>query len=217
MSPDDARAALRDGQDAFRQGNLDKAANLLTAASACLPAGEFPWMVLAQVQIKQEQFLQAGASLEKILAISPRDLRALLLRAWALEKHGDDRAAASFYMAALNQAQADGNPPRDLIGLLEHATRYASEVNGRFEGHLRCALEGDLSPTMQEAVELLTGQRELYFQQPSVFYYPGLAQRRFFESDEFPWLRQMLARVPEMKAELDAVMAEDGAGFAPYV
>ena len=217
MTPEDARAALREGSAALRQGDIMRAAQLIEGARGNLPEAEFPWQTLAELQIKQGRLREAGQSLDKILAGSPRDVKALLLRGYVLEKMGDDRAAASFYMAARNQAQANGNVPRELVGMLEHAARFASEVNARFEGHLRAALGTDLSPTMREAVGLLTGERELYLQQPSVFYYPGLAQRRFFEVEGFPWLQDMLTLVPDMQAELAAVMANGADGFAPYV
>jgi aspartyl/asparaginyl beta-hydroxylase (cupin superfamily) len=49
-----------------------------------------------------------------------------------------------------------------------------------------------------------------------MFYFPGLAQRAFFEREEFDWLPAIEAAVPAMRAELDALIAADD-GFAPYV
>mgnify|MGYP000464571905 CR=1 FL=1 len=72
-------------------------------------------------------------------------------------------------------------------------------------------------PLLDEAVELLTGKRELYLQEPSVFYYPGLPQKRFYDPAGFPWLEPMLALVPQMQDELAAVLASGAEGFAPYV
>ena len=105
---------------------------------------------------------------------------------------------------------------------MAHAHRYQQQTDGEFSAYpseklgLSEKLGSDLSPAMTEAFELLTGQRQLYFQQPAVFYYPGLAQRRFFEAEEFPWLADMLALLPAMQAELAAVMAGGAAGFDPY-
>ena len=70
---------------------------------------------------------------------------------------------------------------------------------------------------MQQAIDLLTGKRQLYLQEPSVFYYPGLPQKQFYDPAEFPWLQPMLALVPEMQAELAAVLGQGAEGFAPYV
>ena len=70
---------------------------------------------------------------------------------------------------------------------------------------------------MTEALELLTGRRQLFLQEPSVFYYPGLPQMRFYDPADFPWLEQMLALLPEMQAELHSILSEGANGFAPYV
>lgn len=217
MTPEDARAALREGTTALRQGDLERASDLLEAARGNVPDVEFPWQTLAELQIKQGRLVEAGESLERILTTTPGDLRALLLRGYALEKQGEDRAAASFYLTARAHAAAAGTPPRELLGMLEHGARFAAEAHRRFERHLRQSLGEALSSAMQEAIGLLTGEREIYPQQPSVFYYPGLAPRRFFEPEEFPWLEDMLALLPAMQAELAAIMAEGTDGFAPYV
>jgi aspartyl/asparaginyl beta-hydroxylase (cupin superfamily) len=70
---------------------------------------------------------------------------------------------------------------------------------------------------MAELVGLLRGERQIDLQQPSVLYYPGLAQKRFFAPEDFPWLRPMLALLPAMQDELAAVCADGAAGFSPYV
>lgn len=217
MTESDPQTAIRNGLAALGRRETGEAAQLLRSAIGRVPDGDFPWIALANCELMLERFGAAAGALERILHSAPRDLRALLLSGWAHEKQGNDRAATSFYSAARNQAQAMGGAPADLAALLEHGVRFCAGANKGFEAHLRGALSGALSPTMTEAVELLTGERELYLQQPSVFYYPGLAHRRFFEVEEFPWLEPMLALVPEMQRELAAVMEEGGAGFAPYV
>jgi aspartyl/asparaginyl beta-hydroxylase (cupin superfamily) len=63
---------------------------------------------------------------------------------------------------------------------------------------------------------LLLGKKQLYLQQPSSFYFPGLPQRQYYERGEFDWLPQVEAAVPAMRDELLAVLA-DVKDFAPYV
>jgi aspartyl/asparaginyl beta-hydroxylase (cupin superfamily) len=69
---------------------------------------------------------------------------------------------------------------------------------------------------VQHAIDLLTGKREIFLQQPSAFYFPGLPQIEFYERETFDWLPALEAAAPAMRSELEAVMAEDG-DFAPYV
>ncbi|PCD04033.1 hypothetical protein COC42_06910 [Sphingomonas spermidinifaciens] len=71
-------------------------------------------------------------------------------------------------------------------------------------------------PRVGEAIELLLGRRELHLQQPSMFYYPGLAQRAFFERAEFDWVPAVEAAIAAIRDELAALLAGDEA-FAPYV
>jgi aspartyl/asparaginyl beta-hydroxylase (cupin superfamily) len=107
--------------------------------------------------------------------------------------------------------------PQNLASLLDHGERYCAHASAGFAAQLEKATSGPLSDAMVEAVGLLRGEREIDLQRPSVLYYPGLAQRRFFDPAEFPWLPALLARLPAMQAEWAAVAAEGAAGFSPYV
>ena len=59
------------------------------------------------------------------------------------------------------------------------------------------------------------GRAELFLQQPTMFYYPGLAQRPFFERSEFAWIAAFEAEAAAMRDELLALRQEPI--FAPYV
>ena len=63
---------------------------------------------------------------------------------------------------------------------------------------------------------MLKGAREIFPQQPSVFYYPYLAQRQFFERAEFEWTAEIEAATPAIREELLALIETD-AEFRPYV
>lgn len=211
------RAAIAAGMQALAARDMARAAALLREAAETAPAGDMPWVALANAELALGRNDAAEAALERQLDLAPREVGALLLKAWLREQAGDARAASTFYRTALNQAAADGAVPPALTALHAHAVQYLGEANAGFENYLLDIVGKDLSPTMTEAVELLTGKRELYLQEPSVFYYPGLPQKRFYDPAEFPWLEPMLAFLPQMQAELAAVLAAGGEGFAPYV
>lgn len=182
-----------------------------------VPADEFPWAALANAEIMSGDHTRAAEILDRQLAFAPRDIPALLQRGWLHERDGRTRAAASFYQAARNQAAATGGVPPALEPLLAHAARFGEAASRQFAEQLAEATAGPLSSAMTEMVGLLRGEREIDLQQPSVLYYPGLAQRRFFDPSEFPWLKPMLALLPAMQAELAAGLASGGVGFSPYV
>lgn len=213
----DFRAAIRDGMAALAARDMPRAAALLREAANVAPAAEVPWPALAHAELALGQNDAAEAALDRQLVLAPRDVGALLHKGLLREQAGDARAASSFYQAARNQIAVDGTVPPALAALHAHASQFIGAASGEFTAHLLDSVGKDLSPVMAEAVDLLTGRRQLYLQEPSVFYYPGLPQRRFYDPAEFPWLAAMLDRLPAMQAELAAVQAAGGEGFAPYV
>jgi hypothetical protein len=216
MMSNDYRAAIREGLAALAARDMARAAELLRAAAQVAPATEFPWPALANAELALKHNDAAEAALDRQLELLPRDVGALLHKGWLREQAGDARAASSFYQTALNQVAVNGPVPGALAALHGHAGRFITASGSEFSAHLRDSLGTDLSPTMREAFELLTGARQLYLQQPGVFYYPGLPQQRFFDPAQFPWFADMLALLPAMQAELAEVLAE-GESFTPYV
>ena len=212
----DGNVLLEQGFAALRAGETARAVGLLREASNLLPAAEMGWPALAQAEQASGDSAASEAALDRQLELNKRDIGALLFKAHLRERGGDDRAASSFYRAALNQVAFDGHLPPSLGPLHSHAQRYLAETDGKFTAYLLAQLDAAPSPAISEAIGLLTGEREIDLQRPSVFYYPGLPQRRFYEAEEFAWLEPMLALMPEMRAELDAVRAS-GDAFTPYI
>ena len=86
-----------------------------------------------------------------------------------------------------------------------------------FEDHLTTAIS-DLPPLprIQLATDLMLGKRTLFLQQPSMFYFPELPQRAFYERSAFDWVPAVEAMTDAIVAELEAVRAQEDAAFAPY-
>lgn len=213
----DPAASLRTGLQALQQRDAARAAALLREAAGALPREAMNWVALSNAEMALGNRDGAEAALEVQLELAPRDIGALLMKGLLREQAGDPRAASSFYRAATNQAAVSGDVPAPLAALHNHARAFLVSSDSEFEAHLLERLGSDLSPTMIEAVELLTGKRELYLQQPSVLYYPGLPQKRFYDPDDFPWFEPMLELVPAMQAELTEMLAGGAEGFSPYV
>ncbi len=173
-------------------------------------------MLAAQVAQLAGDLAAEEAALNRALAVNPRHLGALLAMGDLKQRLADDRAATSFFRAALNQA-AVTPPPPDAAPFLRRAQQWVEQVSARFETHLRDTL-GDAAtfPRLSHALDLLTGKTQLYLQQPSMFYFPGLPQRPFYERSEFAWLPEVEAVIPLMWAELKARLA-DGTDFRPYI
>jgi hypothetical protein len=134
---------------------------------------------------------------------------------------GDAKAATSYYQAALKAAQQSGAADFATRSRLNAAAAYVRQQAEAYKAALESVFAErpatpDRTDRLRQAVEIMTGQRELFLSGPSVFYYPYLANRQFFEREEFAWVRNLEAHTSAIKAELEAVLAE-GADFRPYV
>ncbi|WP_374942483.1 aspartyl/asparaginyl beta-hydroxylase domain-containing protein [Sphingomonas sp.] len=215
-------AMLREGAAALRRGDLATARARLWPLKSDA-GGIAPWLLIAQTAQGLGDIAEAEAALEALLRIEPRNLAGLLLLAASKASGGDDRAAQSLYRTALNIATQPGaQVAPGLVPLLRLGETLLVEVEKRFAAHLEQAIAdlglgaGAGGARIRQSLDLLLGRSEVYLQQPSMFYFPGLAQRAFFERNEFAWLAGVERAIPAMRAELEAVIAES-VGFAPYV
>jgi aspartate beta-hydroxylase len=146
----------------------------------------------------------------------------------ALLDRGDDlassdaRAAMSFYQAAIQSARTTPYADPQTVPRLRDAQEFIQRRANAFRHSLDKALADfeaeDAAGNIRlgHALEMLKGQREIFPQQPSVLYYPYLAQRQFFEREEFGWAEELEAATPAIRDEIVALVNE-GADFRPYV
>lgn len=137
------------------------------------------------------------------------------------ERDGDRRAQLSFLRTALAQA-AITPPPASAAGVMQAAEASARRIQAELAAHIDDSIAAlglnrpAASPALRHAVALLRGETELYLQQPSMFYYPGLPQRPWYDRSEFAWVPAFEAETAAMLAELNAART-DPARFTPYV
>ena len=155
-------------------------------------------------------------------AAQPSDTVSLLDRGDDYARAGDPRSAMTFYQAALKTAGASGASDARVAPRLRSAQQFIQGRIADFQRSLdgvaaRVEPEDEIARTrFRHAFEMLNGRREIHSQQPSVFYYPYLAQRQFFEPEEFDWVPAIEAATPAIREELLALVGE-GADFRPYV
>ena len=214
----EAIAALRSGDAAAAHGRL---LTLITDAPTGYPR---PWFLLAQACHQLGDDPGERDALERHLAGDPRHLGGLLMLGDLQARAGDAAAASTCYMAARNVAAArpaEVSPP--LVAMLRRAEAFEADQARRNSNRLLAAIadagiaEGQAGPRVAHALDLLLGKAQLYLQQPSMFYFPGLPQRPFYEREEFPWLAEVEAATAAIRDELIAVLDQGGEGFNPYV
>jgi len=150
------------------------------------------------------------------------EVGALLARGDAFATDGDARAAVSFYQAALEKAGQARFLDQQTVSQLREAQSFIQARLLDFQHALDKALDG--TPTadaigslrLRHAVDMVKGGREIFPQQPSMLYYPYLAQRQFFEREEFAWAASLEAAAADIRREMEALLTDD-AGFRPYV
>ena len=212
MATQDAQALrAQAGWAAWQRGDASAARTAFEEVAAAGVASPQLWLLLAQARIATGAGrADIAAALDGVLAGEPRHVQALVLRG---DHAGDDRSACSFYALALGSA-SDADRRQPLLAAAEAKLRAAST---RFADHLRSSVvQTNAGARFEEAVALVLGEKQLFLQQPTSFFFPGLPHRQFFDAAEFAWAGALTAAAPAIRAELDALIAS-GDGSAPYV
>jgi aspartate beta-hydroxylase len=221
MSPIDVRAHAQSGVEALRRGDPRKARESFERIVAAGQADASTCLALAHACRALKEDAAAHAAVDKALALEPRNLRALILKADHLAAEGDERAAASFYHVAVRIAPPAHELPAELRGELGRAQtmceRYAAQYEAFLRDRVGRGLENRASTKrFRHSLDILFGKKQIYFQQPKYFFFPELPQIQFYDRNDFPWLDKVEAATAEIQAELAEVM-KDLSVFKPYV
>jgi len=164
-----------------------------------------------------DQSLQAA---EHLLAGDPSNIEAMILKADALNASGDQRKAAAFYLTAVKSAPAQN--PGHLASEIERAKRECAAAAVQYEEFLRSTVrslglfDGTGRTRGEQALDVLFGRKQIYYQQPEKFYFPELPQIQFYDPSEFSWTDDLIAQTDIIRGELEAILTSDH-GFEPYV
>ena len=174
------------------------------------------YLALAVAHARQGDHPAALAAVDHALALQPRNLRALIIKADQLAAIGDARAASAFYRAAVEAAPAPQEMPAELRDEVSRAAGLCQSYSAAFETHLRERLKVGQSSRFSESLDILAGRKQVFFQEPRHYFFPGLPQIQFYERGVLPWLERLEAATADIRAELVQVLREDAA-FQPYV
>ena len=218
----DYQAIAQTGVAAWQRGDVAAARSAFDTVAAAGRASPQLWLLLAQACEALGDLQASDEALDGVLASDPRNPYALLMKGDHQAARGDDRAANSWYNAALSSAAQIPNLPQDIIPRLDRAKVAVKAATARFETHLTGALTNSgidsaaVAPRFAESIDIIAGRREVFLQQPTSFFYPGLPHTQFFENADFAWVAALEAAAPAMRKEVEAILSE-GSGLAPYV
>ena len=180
------------------------------------------WLALAQACQSLKDHVAMLAAVEKVLAIDPHNLRALVMKGDHLAAIGNERAANRFYGVAMGLASHAKNLTPPEAHAARHAESRHSEINRRFEAHLRERLlasgydEERSSKRFTLSLDLLCGKKQVYFQQPRAYFFPELPQVQFYPRADFAWLDAVEAATDEICQELAEVLQTPEV-LVPYI
>ncbi|HYD13824.1 MAG TPA: aspartyl/asparaginyl beta-hydroxylase domain-containing protein [Allosphingosinicella sp.] len=222
LSMADAEQLARAGAEALRAGNAAAARQSFERLAASGRANAQIWLLLAHSCATLGDHGAAERAADEVLRRDNRNLRALIMKGDARGAGGDEAAAASFYNNVLRLAAQLGELPADLKAELARVEQAARAFSGRSRARLEAYLaEAGLGPEAQsarfrESIAILLEEKQVYFQQPSAYYFPGLPQRQYYEREEFDWVPAVEAAAGDMLEELNAALAAD-VPFRPYL
>lgn len=181
------------------------------------------WLDRARDAHRRGDIAAETAALDDAIRADRGNVAVLLAMAELKRRIADDRAAGSFYRLALGTAAQARSVPPALHPGLQRAEQFLAETERAFAEHLLGQLRGagidagSATPRVAEALRMLAGEQPLFLQQPSMFYFPGLAQRPFFERADFDWAPAVEAATNAIRSELLAMIDNNSDRFGPYV
>jgi aspartate beta-hydroxylase len=212
------------GMTALQRGDAAAAVAAFSAAVAADPAAAILHYNLANAHAMAGNAAAQLAALDAALDRDPYMAHALLARGAAHEQQGRMADALADYTRLL--AAVD---PREQVGPgfaagLAHARAMVDDNARQLGERLEAALGAEIAAAppaaaarFRHALDVQLGRRRLYQHQPLVLNYPYLPPIQYFDRALFPWLDRLEAATPVIRAELQALLAAGGAGFAPYV
>ncbi|MDO6413294.1 aspartyl/asparaginyl beta-hydroxylase domain-containing protein [Sphingomonas sp. BIUV-7] len=212
------------GMRALVRGRREEAVNLFHRAIAADPRAPDLWMNLAKAKREQGDAAGERAALEGALAIDRRHFMALVRMAELLERIGDEAEAAGHWSGVLAMAEGVEERTPALESMLAHArdrvTASQRDFAAAIDGGLSEAL-GRLAPSetrrVTAAIDHALGRRQIYANECAGLHVPFLPADEFFDRAHFPWLAGIEAQTGAIRAELEALLADDKAGFLPYI
>jgi aspartyl/asparaginyl beta-hydroxylase (cupin superfamily) len=211
----------RAGAEALSGGDFARARACFERAVAGGGAGATTFVGLAYACRGLDDPAATLAAVDRALGLEPRNLRALVLKGDCLSATGDDRAASSFYLAAVRAAPPPDRLPPDLRAEIARASAACERYGSTFESSLRErigpeALAGLAGERFAQSLDILVGRKAMNVQRPRYYYFPGLAAIPFHPREAFPFLDAVEAATDEIRMELLQVLA-DGNAFEPYI
>jgi aspartate beta-hydroxylase len=216
------QALVKQAVAALQAGDSEKAREVFERVVATGQADTSSWLGLAFACAQLGDNAATETAVNKSLALEPRNIRAIIFKADHLEKQGESRQALELYQHALRLAAKGGELPDDVMQGLMRAKAACAGKDEEYKSFLLKKLAaGGFSPgpgnhRFQQSLDIIFGSKDVFYQEPRRYYFPGLPQIQFYEREQFDWVRALEAVTDDIRSELKAVM-KDRSRFSPYL
>lgn len=213
MSAESYQNLARAGMTALQQGNRNAARDLFQQVIASGKADASVWLAYAH---SCDDVAERMRAVDSVLALEPRNLRALIMKADHLADSGDLRAASTYYSAVKDVAPAD--LPPGLAREVERARVAAKRCWDQFGAYLeeRTSEGVRASSRFKQSIDLILGRKQIFLQQPQYYYFPELPQIQFYPREALPFLDHVESAADDIRGELLDIIGH-GDEFRPYV
>ena len=208
----------------LQAGDPAGALGLIDQSVKADPSNPTSWLHKAAILRRLGRDDDAMNALEQALALQPRNLYGLLHMASLHRAKGDMRTAAATYRMALQSVPANTELPPEIRAQMQEAKAVIDAANRDLEVFLETRLKGvrtrysdERLDRFDKAMQTLLLKRPVYRPQPSFLYFPHLPAIEFYDRRDFPWLAQLEAATPGIRAELLDVMTEGSEALEPYI
>jgi aspartate beta-hydroxylase len=126
------RQLIENATQACASGRVQEADRLVRQAEAKAPRQ--PLGLNETVRRGLNRTVEQMAAIDQVLALEPRNFRAMLQKASLHELQGHRRAAAMTYRQALQSVPAGSPPPQSMRPVFEHALQFVEDfIEGRLQ------------------------------------------------------------------------------------
>jgi len=202
-------------------GRLDEARRAADTLAASNFANAHVWLLQATTCRAQSDAAAEEAALDRLLAAEPRSVRGLVMKGDCRAAAGDERAAAGYYRAAV-MIGGEGQPPPALQDL-RRAEAALAQFKARYTERLEASLAAqglgpnNRSARFQQSLDIAAGRKQVYFQEPTGYFFPELPQIQFYEREVFAWAGAIEAATDAIRQEILAYRTKGDTGFRPYI
>lgn len=219
---DTRQQLVREGVAALQQGRASEARARFEAAIREGRNDSATWLLLALACRTGRDHVAEEQALDRLLALDPQSVRGLIMKGDCRAGAGDERVAVDFYKNALRIADGQTLSQAD-VSELRRIEQRARALDSKFAASLEQMLAemglgpGRRSARFEQSLDIMAGRKQVYYQAPTGYYFPGLAQTQFFDTSDFHWAPAVEGRTDSIRAELRALLADGLDGFRPYI